>query len=189
MIADNYSPTPEELWEEIQEDERLARIAMFDSDKYLTKAEPSIFEATKGYSFLNREPRRVYVMSMVQEGKFPIPGNIIKVGVSKNPTERAAWLTKSYKHLNIRFDVVFESSFIMNPGNVEREIHLALARADMRYLDPRLKRGKLDGYSELFYNREDTNDIIEHAYNKLKIEMELEFKGFKQTNKGGNNAK
>lgn len=179
MIADNYDPTPEELWEEIMADEKASMMDMFDSDKYLSKPEPSVFETTGGYSFLNSEPRRVYVMSLVQYGMFPIPENIIKVGVSKNPKRRAEQLSAAYAHLNIRFDVKFESYFVMNPGNVEREIHLALARSDSRYDDPRFKRVKLDGYSELFYDRENTNDIIKNAYDKLKIEMEPEFKGFK----------
>ncbi len=180
MIADDYDPTPEELWEDIQADEKAEMLDMFDSDKYLDR-EVSLFESKKGYSYLNSQPRRVYVMSMVQYGRFPIPDNIIKVGVSTNPAKRAARLSSAYEHLGIRFDVRFESAFVMNPGNVEREIHLALARSDSRYNDPRFKRVKLDGYSELFYDRDDTNDLIETAYNKLKIEMEPEFKGFKKS--------
>jgi len=113
---------------------------------------------------LNSIPRRVYVMDLHQDGDLPIPDNIIKVGVSTNPTLRAAALSENWKHIGIRFTVKFESDLLSNSGDVEADIHIALSIIKTHYLDPRFKRTQLDGYTELFHDSDKTQKTIADVY-------------------------
>jgi len=116
---------------------------------------------------LNSIPRRVYVMELHQDGDLPIPDNIIKVGVSTNPTLRAETLSENWKHIGIRFTVKFESDLLSNSGDVEADIHIALSIIKAHFLDPRFKRAQLDGYTELFHDSDKTQKTIANIYESI----------------------